>query len=112
MDITWEAHLLKLYMQDYIDSRKPVTLEFQLNIWKEYGFIHEGYTDSNFMSFETWKKIKQDLGCIMTWMDLELKGKDLKFIERGRMSFDDIFKQGRIPMHHHNPIFVDPICHI
>lgn len=94
MDVTLEAHLLKLYMHDYIDTRRPVTLDYQVKRFSEKGYIELGYTDDNFPSFETWKRIRIMFGHYLTSSDLSEE--DIKFII-GSDSPIDIF--GRAILH-------------
>ncbi len=43
------------YLHWCIDRIRPVTLDFQIKLWSERGFIERGYTNYNHMpSFEVW----------------------------------------------------------
>lgn len=49
---------LSIYLHEYIDEMKPVTLEYQIKLWGRYGYIEEGHNGKDFPSFETWLKLR------------------------------------------------------
>jgi len=53
-----EFELLKQYLHEYIDRMKPVTLGYQIELYRRHGYIDEGY-NGTFISFERWKEIRQ-----------------------------------------------------
>ena len=50
---------VEFYLHWCIDRLKPVTLDFQIEIWSKRGYIEEGYTSFDKMpTYEQWKKLK------------------------------------------------------
>ena len=58
MDLEKELYLLRLYLNEYIDKIKPVTLDYQIRIHSQQGYVETGHNDKDFPSFEIWKKIR------------------------------------------------------
>jgi hypothetical protein len=52
-----EFELLSTYLSWYIDNLKPVTLDYQLKVYAEHGYINEGRTRQQLPSFEQWKQL-------------------------------------------------------
>ena len=52
-----EFELLEIYLKKYIDECKPVLLDYQIFIYRKWGYIEYGHNWKNFPTFEQWKKI-------------------------------------------------------
>jgi hypothetical protein len=53
--------LLPYYMNDFIDRMRPVSIEVQVRIFAEQGYIEEGHRGSDkFVPFEMWKILKRN----------------------------------------------------
>lgn len=59
MDLEKELYLLRLYLHECIDKTKPVTLDYQIRIHLQRGYIEEGYTGKSFPDFQAWKRIRE-----------------------------------------------------
>ena len=99
MDIDQEAYLLRLYLHEYIDRMKPVSLDYRSQIYSERGYIEEGHNGKNFPSFEIWKRIREmfpkdpikeivDSFNICGQVLNEIKPEDLIFIPRRDLPID------------------------
>lgn len=50
--------MLEQYLHWCIDRIRPVTLDFQIKNWSEFGYIEAGYTSYDKMpSFEVWSSM-------------------------------------------------------
>ncbi len=46
------------YLHWCIDRIRPLTLDFQIEIWSEFGYIEQGYTSYDKMPcFEVWNRL-------------------------------------------------------
>jgi hypothetical protein len=57
-EIDEDLELMKIYMRYRIDIMHPITLDYQIEIYRKTGFIEYGKTKSTVMSFEDWKLIR------------------------------------------------------
>jgi len=57
--IRYDIRLIKQYLDERVDMMYPISEEKQMQIYKEHGYIEEGYKNiKHFPSFETWKKLR------------------------------------------------------
>ena len=59
MDLEKEIYLIRLYMYEFIDKMKPVSLSYKIQIHSQRGYIEEGHNGNSFPDFKTWKKIRE-----------------------------------------------------
>lgn len=57
MNTDKEFDLLEQYLHEFIDRRKPVSLDYQIAIYAKRGYIEEGHNGKNYISFTHWKKL-------------------------------------------------------